>query len=37
MNNHFMGAIFISILLVLGTGIGFFTTVYDKVKTEEKE
>ena len=37
MNNHFMGAIFISILLVLGTGIGFYTTVYEKVKTEEKE
>ena len=32
-----MGAIFISILLVLGTGIGFYTTVYEKVKTEEKE
>ncbi|MBR4569427.1 MAG: type 4a pilus biogenesis protein PilO [Candidatus Riflebacteria bacterium] len=37
MNNHFMGAIFISILLVLGTGIGFFTTVYDKVTSDRKE
>ncbi len=37
MNNHFMGAIFISILLILGTGVGFFTTVYDKVTTEKKE
>lgn len=36
MNNHFMGAIFLSILLVLGTGIGFYTTVYEKV-TEEAE
>ena len=32
-----MGAIFISILLVLGTGIGFFTTVYDKVTSDRKE
>ena len=31
-----MGAIFLSILLVLGTGIGFYTTVYEKV-TEEAE
>ena len=37
MNNHFMGAIFISILLVLGTGIGFYSTIYEKVVTEQKE
>ena len=37
MNNHFMGAIFLSILLVLGTGIGFYTTVYDKVTQEAEE
>ena len=37
MNNHFMGAIFVSILLVLGTGVGFYTTVYEKVTEETKE
>ena len=37
MNNHFMGAIFLSVLLILGTGIGFFTTVYDRVTTEAEE
>lgn len=37
MNNHFMGAIFLSILLVLGTGIGFYTTVYEKVTQEAEE
>ena len=37
MNNHFMGAIFISILLILGTGIGFYTTVYEKVTQEAEE
>ena len=37
MNNHFMGAIFVSILLILGTGIGFYTTTYEEVKKEETE
>ena len=32
-----MGAIFISILLILGTGIGFYTTVYEKVTQEAEE
>ena len=32
-----MGAILLSIILVLGTGAGFYTTVYEKVTTEEKE
>ncbi len=37
MNNHFMGAIFLSIIIVLGTGIGFYSTVYEKVTTDRKE
>ncbi len=32
-----MGAIFLSIIIVLGTGIGFYSTVYEKVTTDRKE
>jgi Tfp pilus assembly protein PilO len=31
-----MGAIFLSIIIVLGTGIGFYTQVYEQVTTERK-
>ena len=37
MNNHFMGAIFLSIIIVLGTGIGFYSTVYDQVTVEKTQ
>ncbi|MBQ3644610.1 MAG: type 4a pilus biogenesis protein PilO [Candidatus Riflebacteria bacterium] len=37
MNNHFMLAIFICILMVIGTGIGFYSTVWEKVTEEETQ
>ena len=37
MNNHFMAAIFICVCLALGTGVAFYSNVYEVVDKEEKE